>query len=259
MPRNILLPCGPDFYELSSSAADLLPSDPPAYMSLTGSLVHACQTRDDIKDKVSLLCSRNSSPTAGDFAKGIQVLRYLYSTPHIGRVYDSTSTEIVGFSDSAFMIHRHTGRSSTAFFFSVGVNNAPFLSVAKSQESVATCPMTSEYMAANAACKCITNLRRVLHDLGELPLKIIELFMDSNTAINLGIAPTITRKARHIDNAHHYIRELVATHLVKLVHVSALGMRADIMTKYLPRKSFLQGRSFLLNSDAFSFNQECSL
>jgi Reverse transcriptase (RNA-dependent DNA polymerase) len=124
MPRDILLPCGPDFYELSSSAADLLPSDPSAYMSLTGSLVHACQTRDDIKDKVSLLCSRNSSPTAGDFAKGIQVLRYLYSTPHIGRVYDSTSTEIVGFSDSAFMVHRDTGRSSTAFFFSVGVNNA---------------------------------------------------------------------------------------------------------------------------------------
>ena len=115
--------------------------------------------------------------------------------------------------------------------------------------------MTSEYMAANAACKCVVDLRRLLTDLGQLPLKPIELFMDSSTAINLSIAPIITRKSRHIDNAHHYIRELVADSLVTLVHVSASEMRADIMTKFLPRKLFLRGRSFLLNSDAFSFDR----
>ena len=64
---------------------------------------------------------------------------------------------------------------------------------------------------------------------------------------------------QYIEDNDHDIRELVADHLVKPVHVSAIGMRADIMTKFLPRKSFLQGRSFLfslLNSDAFSFDQE---
>lgn len=251
MAADVVLPCDADFFAVSVSAADVVGADSSAYMSLTGCLVHALQTRDDVRDKVSHLCSRNSSPTEGDFAKAIHVLRYLFSTPDVGRVFDSVSTDVVGFSDSAFMVHPETGRSSGAFFFSVGPDNAPFYSVAKSQSTVATCPMTSEYMSASAACKFVPYIRQVLADIGCSVSGPTELFLDSRTAINLAVAPSITKKARHIENPHHYIRELVERCLVTVTHVPAALMRADVMTKFLSRVPFVRGRSSLLNLRAF--------
>ena len=86
LPANIDTPCSADFFEPSISVDDCKPVDSSQYMKLTGSLVHTLSTRDEIRHLVSFLCSKNSTPDAGDFAKAIHVLRYLYSTRDLGRV-----------------------------------------------------------------------------------------------------------------------------------------------------------------------------
>ena len=248
---SVDIPCDADFFAPSVTTEDLLPVSVAAYTSLTGSLIHVLQTRDDVRTFVSYLCSKNALPDEGHYSKALHLLRYLSSTPHIGRCFSSVSTDIVAYSDSAFMLHRDLGKSSGAFFFSVGAANAPFYSEAKIQDIVATCPMTSEYYAAGAACKYVIHIRQLSSDLGFAPSGPTVLLLDSQTAINLAIAPQISRKSRHIEMCYHYVRELVARNLVTVSHVIGDFMRADVMTKYLPRGKFLTGRSNLLNSAAF--------
>ena len=193
LPANIdTAPCSADFFEPSISVDDCKPVDDSSqYMKLTGSLVHTLSTRDEIRHLVSFLCSKNSTPDAGDFAKAIHVLRYLYSTRDLGRVYDSDSTEVFAYSDSAFN-SLPNGRSSTAFFFSVGRDNAPFLSVAKAQEIVAPDIMSGEYISGSHCCRHVNYILELLSDIGEPAKGPIVLFLDSNTAINLAQKGIIT-------------------------------------------------------------------
>ena len=107
------------FFRDSTTPDHLLPASVDAYTSLTGHLVQTLQTRDDVKHLVSHLCSKNSNPNTGDYKKAIHVLRYLSSTPDVGRVFKSDSTELVAFSDASFANHEN-GRSAGAFFLSIG-------------------------------------------------------------------------------------------------------------------------------------------
>ena len=221
------------------------------FTSLTGSLVHVLQTRDDVRLFVSHLCSKNAAPCEGDYMKAIHLLRYLSSTPHIGRCYHSSSTEIEVSSDAAYLLHPEVGRSSGAYFCCVGPGNAPFHSDARMQSEVATCPMTAEYMAACSACKLIVHLRQLASDLGFPPRGPTRLYLDSQTSINLVVAPEVSRKSRRIPMAYHYIRELTKLGIVVPTHVAGSDMRANVMTKYLPPKQFLRERACLMNSAAY--------
>jgi len=250
LPANVDTPCSADFFEPSVTVDDCKAVDSSQYMKLTGSLVHALSTRDEIRHLVSFLCTKNSAPNAGDFAKAIHVLRYLYSTRDLGRVYDSDSTEVFAYSDSAFN-SLPNGRSSTAFFFCVGRDNAPFYSVAKAQETVAPDIMSGEYISGSACCRFVNYVLEILSDIGEPAKGPIILFLDSNTAINLAHAPFVTKKSRHIERDHHYMRDLTDRKKVKPTHVPARDQRADVMSKYLPRAPFFRGRDGLLNSNAF--------
>ena len=58
------------------------------------------------------------------------------------------------------------GRSSLAYFLSIGSNNAPFACSAKAQKHVATCPMTGEYYSAGSSCSDIIFFRQLAEDLG---------------------------------------------------------------------------------------------
>jgi len=207
--------------------------------------LQALQTRDEIRPFVSHLCSRNACPTEGDYSKAIHVLRYLVSTPGVGRVFDASFPEFSAHADAGFALFEN-GCSSGGYFLSVG-SGAPFECHAKCQDSVAPDPMASEYYNANSACLDISHYRQFATQLGWPPTGPTILHLDCKTAINLAEAPEVTRKARHMQAKHHYIRELVDTGIVKLKHVPADLMRADILTKVFSRAEFLRRRAMLLN------------
>jgi hypothetical protein len=209
------------------------------------------KTRDDVRNFVSFLCSKNGAPTEGDYSKAIHVLRYLRSTSRLGRVFQSDSTDLFAYADAAFGFHEN-GCSSEAFMLSIGRTNAPFYTVARAQSDVASTPMDSEYYVANASCKAIMHYRQLLGDWGWMPTTPTLLAVDSKTAINLMIAPEVTKNARHMLVKHHYIRQLVDRKCVLPLHVTSANMRVDMLTKYLPPKRYLQARDFLLNINAMT-------
>ena len=153
------------------------------------------------------------------------------------------------FSDAAYAVLRN-GYSSSGYMFSVGLSNAPFFAVARAQSDVATCPMTAEYYSANAACKELSYIRQVASFLGWPPLLPVVFHLDNKTAIKLVLAPQVSVKSRHIEQAHHYIRMEQVEGKIAVAYVPAAQMRADVLTKALTRAMFLPAR-------AQYFNRQC--
>jgi hypothetical protein len=71
--------------------------------------------------------------------------------------------------------------------------------------------------------------------------------MDSQTSINLIIAPEISKKSRFLSVKHHFIRERVANGDILPVKVSSLDQRADSMTKIFPPAKMIANYKNLLN------------
>ena len=57
------------------------------------------------------------------------------------------------------------------------------------------------------------------------------LYLDCQTAINLAVAPEITKKARHMKAKHHSIRDASQQGIIDIVHVLSPNMRCDAMSK----------------------------
>ena len=119
---------------------------------------------------------------------------------------------------------------------------------AKAQSDVATCPMTAEYYAAHHACKDVVHFRTVYSDLGWPLLSPVPVYIDNKTCIQLVKAIQVPVKSRHIEQWYHYIRSLQESGKISVQHVYAPQMRADILTKVLPRASFLRARADFFNS-----------
>jgi hypothetical protein len=240
-----------DFFEASTSADDLVPSDSEVYQRILGCCVHTLQTRADLRPYVSYLSGHNIAPNAGDMSKAIYLLRYLYSTQAVGLVFNACTTQICAYSDSAFAVHEH-GQSSTGLILCMGPTDAPFVCSAKKQSSVAPDVVASEYYAAGEACLLISHYRQLATSLGWLqgPTK---LFMDSQSAINLAQAPIVPKKSRHMHARFHYIREAVETKEIELVHILSHQMRVDVITKIMTTSKFCHGRDMLMNQHLAGF------
>lgn len=238
------MPCQSDFFADSITPEECILADQSLYQSLTGCLVQI-KTRDEIKHLISHLCSKNNLPTEGDYAKAIHLLRYLHSTPGLGRRFQSSSLQLVMWCDSSFD-NLPNGCSIGAYFLSIGHSNAPFHSVAKSI-GVATTPMDAEYINASNGCKSLMHFRYLSEFCG-WKQTAVPVYVDCQTAINLAIAPQISKKSLHLNVKHHYIRECQAAGEIDIVHVFTAEQRANVMTKYLGRTQFLKERVKLLNT-----------
>lgn len=91
-------------------------------------------------------------------------------------------------------------------------------------------------------------LRRLLQELNAIRSTNedpTEVFCDNMSTIKLADNPIFHARTKHIEIAHHYIRERVATGEIALSHVSSQDNVADIFTKPLSRILFEKLRSEL--------------
>jgi hypothetical protein len=244
------VPVALDFFHLSTDPLLSVSVDVTTYSSLTGKLVQFLKTRHEIRQFISYLCSFNSAPLECHYRQAIHILRYLVSTPGMGCVFQYSGLVVItAASDSACGIFPD-GRSSSAHILSIGPDNAPFACSGKAQEPVATCPMTAEYYAAGAACSDIIHYRQLSSDLGWSQMEPTVLCMDNKTALSLAVAPEVSKKSKHIFIKHHNIRWLVSISIILLKYVPTKQMRANVLTKALPRTSFVLERDILFNRAA---------
>jgi hypothetical protein len=243
------IPAHDDFFRPLSDAEECVLVDPVFYSSIMGKLVQFLKTRHEVRQFVSFLCSRNVSPCDGHLCRAIHVLRYLVVLPGMGPVFKACGGVLHAYSDASHCLFAD-GCSATAYFLCFGPDNAPFLCYARSQGvkgDLAPCPMTAEYYSAGSSCGDIIHYRQLSVDLGWLVPNATILFLDNKTAIDLACAPQVSRRSRHMFVKHHWIRQLVSDGYIVLLYLSTLLMRANVLTKYLPRVPFCLQRDLLLN------------
>jgi hypothetical protein len=231
----------PSVYSLFDDTSHSPPCDIKLYRSLLGSLIHTLRTRYDIQKEVVHLSSKMASPTVADLSKVVLVLRYLSGTPKLGPTYYTTLGPILTcFVDCSYGVHPD-GRSHGGYSLHIGRDNAPFFVNSKRQnECVAVGSMEGEYVCLSAAARKVLEFRYFLEDVGFPQSEPTIIYEDNMSAINLAIAPAVSRKSRHIHIRHHFIRDCVQNKLVVIRHVSTDKMLADFLTKpFGPKKHAL--------------------
>ena len=114
----------------------------------------------------------------------------------------------------------------------------PISWVSKKQAVIALSTSEAEYVALNLATQEVVWLRKLLTDLRvTLPGPTV-LMEDNQGAIAITKNPVGHARTKHIDIRYHYIREAVQNGIVDLLYCPSEEMKADILTKPLPRQCF---------------------
>lgn len=222
---------------------EVLPKDlKELYQELVGSLLYLSTcTRPDISFAVGQLSRHMAAPTEEHLAAAKTVLRYLKGTANLALFYGAEQT-LLGYSDADFAADVDTRRSTTGFTFLM--NGAAISWMSKRQASVSTSTTEAEYIAAAMAAKEAVWLRSLVKDItgasGGVPLKC-----DSTSALAMMQNAATSTRTKHVDVAHHFVREKVAEKVLMVEHVSTQDMVADILTKPLPVPAFENCRAGL--------------
>jgi len=159
------------------------------------------------------------------------VLRYLAGTKMAGLLYGGTDG-LAGEVDADFGGCLKTRRSTTGWVYTL--YGATFSCSSKRQATVAASTAEAEYIAATAAAREALWVLKFMADL-DLPYDAVPVLEDNNACRAMASNPEDTGRAKHIDIAHHLVRERVATGDIKLLPVTSVEQPADGLTK--PRGS----------------------
>lgn len=103
----------------------------------------------------------------------------------------------------------------------------------------------AEFISAALCASQAVWLRRIMEKLGESQRKSTRILCDNSSTIKISKNPVLHGRCKHIDVRFHYLRDLVKTETIELIYYSTEEQIADIMTKPLKLKDFVQLRKWL--------------
>jgi len=141
------------------------------------------------------------------------------------------------YADADFSSNLIDRRSFTGYVVKLGTATVSWES--RKQETVALSTAEAEYMALGDAYREIKFLSMVYCAVMNIDPKVckhIPIYSDSQSAISICNSENLTsRRTKHIDTKHHFIREAVEQLKIVIKYVPTNEMIADFMTKPLPR------------------------
>jgi hypothetical protein len=244
---------------LSSNDQDLR-SEKSAYQQGVGSWMYlGILTRPDIAFTLGRLSQFMADPTV-THAKALKKLsKYVRSTSDLGITFrrDGNKT-LEGYSDSDFAMDKSDRRSILGNVFMLA--GGPVSWMSRKQKSVATSTMEAEYMAMSACAKRSQFLAQVLRDMGYYhevgsspwrpvikesqkhllgsPMNQTRIYGDNQAALTLVKEPHTHDRAKHIDIAYHFVRDLFKRGRIHVEFVRTTDMAADGLTKPLQGDHF---------------------
>ena len=91
------------------------------------------------------------------------------------------------------------------------------------------------YIAAMHCAKQVIWHRSLLNELG-IPLpSTLTIFLDNQAAVSIAHHPEHHARTKHINIAHHFLRDLVQDGTLNLVYINTQDNLANIFTKSLPK------------------------
>ena len=242
-PVSTPLEPGKKFKKLSEAETSV---EVKLYQQMIGSLTYvATATRPDIAAAVNILSKYMARPGKEHMEGVKRILRYVKGTINYGLCYNAKddSCILAGYADADWAGDNDTRHSTSGYIFQLYNNTVSWCS--KKQNTVAKSTTEAEYVALSFATQEVIWLRRLLENIGMKAEGPSTIFEDNNGAIELSKNPKFHNRTKHIDVAHHFVREQVALNNVSVKYCSTQNMLADGMTKGLTKDTFQKLRSLL--------------
>jgi hypothetical protein len=109
----------------------------------------------------------------------------------------------------------------------------------KKQNSIALCTADAEYVTAGSCYAQLLCMRQTLKNYG-YTMNHIPLLCDNESVIKIAYNPCEHSRTKHIDIQHNFLRDHVIKGDIVISHVGTNYQLADIFTKPLDEKQFLE-------------------
>ena len=123
-----------------------------------------------------------------------------------------------------------TGRAVTGILHFI--NKTPIDWYSKKQSTVETATYGSEFTSAKTAIQQIQGLRTTLRYLGVPVDDTSYMFGDNGSVVTSSTIPDSQLGRRHLALSYHYVREAVASGMVKFYHIPGEINPADLLSKH---------------------------
>jgi hypothetical protein len=212
---------------------DLTPVSVTKFRTIIGSLIHLLPTWPKLRKEIVYLSTRQSTAVQSDMDKAIRVLAYINAHRMNYVRFSGTDTQVYLWADASPNAHS-TGHSHGGYYITVGLNSGAVSASSRIEnECIAQNASEAEYIVLARAGKEAVHYRRLLHSMGILQTQPITAYDDSQSAINLTMAPAVTKKSKHIHVRYHLIRDYSRQGIVRMVKVPGTDNPADLLTKTL--------------------------
>jgi hypothetical protein len=207
------------------------------YRECVGSIMYAAvASRPDLACAVNHCARHISSPTKADVLAVKRILRYLKDTTQFGiRFKADQDPALQAFVDADWagdLMDRKSTSGNVIFF------GGPISWTSRKQSCVALSSTEAEYISISELSHC----RQILIEIGvKVPLTTV--YEDNQSAITIATSEN-TRRSKHIDVRHHYIKDLINRGVFALQYIPSIV--ADIMTKALGHGPFVKLRAVLV-------------
>jgi hypothetical protein len=242
-PRKPSSPTAEDFLEeppTDSHLAKLV--DNKEFLGIVMQLMYLARlTRPDILLPVTYLATRSNRATVKDMESVQRIVDYLGTTPTLGITINCKDLQLVLRADASHGIHTD-GKGHTGFMITLGSTHSYVHARSGKQRLISHSSTEAEVIAATDCIKMGTWVRNIIIT----PLQPMILHQDNMSAQLLMTEPSKARRSKHILMKTTYVRELVTTGTLQVVHIDTEDLTPDILTKPKQGHAFRHHRSELL-------------
>ena len=223
----------------NSTAAEV---DPTHYRRLIGSLRYLVHTRLDLAFAVGYVSRFMERPTVEHQAAVKRILHYIAGTLDFGLHFTKApgSARYIGYTDSDLAGDVDTSKSTSGVLFFLGNCLVSWHSIKQKVVALSSCE--AEYIAASTAATQALWLSRLLTELLGRHVEVVELKVDSKSALALAKNPVFHERSKHIRIKYHSFRSCLEDGSIKAEHISTTDQLADILTKSLGKAKFEEMR-----------------
>ncbi|CAN6328560.1 unnamed protein product [Urochloa humidicola] len=180
------------------------------YQSIVGSLRYLVHTRPDLSFAVGFISRFMERPIEEHLQAVKRVLRYVAGTLEYGLRYgqQSGTMRLLGYCDADLAGDIDTRKSTSGAMFFLRPCLVSWQSLKQHVVALSSCE--SEYVAATTAATQAIWVARLLGEILGWELDVVELRVDSKSALALAKNPVFHERSKHIDVRFHFITDCLS-------------------------------------------------
>ena len=216
-------------------------ADQDLYQRLIGALMWlAISVRFDVLQPVCQCARFLSDPSSRHMAAGLRVCRYLKDTADWGLFMPKGGLPCLpGWVDSNYgPLPDRVSVSGILITF----GGLAIFAASHKQKCVSTSTSSAEYIAASEICRKVAGMTNLFSEIGVMVPGAVVLHEDNSGAIK-SVKKADLGNLRHLDIAHHYVRECIRKGHVVFKQVKSVDNVADIFTKGVKPEVFVPLRA----------------